>query len=135
VIKAGNKSLGGSGFAAQFANKSLKLLAVNPATGSSLNVLVAGAGGMTSDELPQLQGTFKQQVERVGATGVAFKKATVAGEPAIRASYLLKIQGNRLPTVQYLTVHDDSVYTVTLAGHFKMSAKVEKEIIGSWRFL
>lgn len=135
VISAGKKFTDASGLTAQLANKSLKVLAVNPATSSSVNVIVAGAGGMTPDQLPLLEGTFKDQVEKIGAKGVSFRKTTVAAEPALRVGYVLKAQGKNISTVQYISVHDDSIYTTTLAGPFQMSAKVEKETIGSWRYV
>lgn len=134
VFKAGNKALSEKGLAAQLDNKTLKMLAVNGSTGNAINVVVTGAGGVTADQLPQMQDVLKQQVKQLGASDIKFTMASLGGLPANRMTYQVKIAGRKLTAVQYITVSDDSVFTLTFTEPVKISAKVENQTIGSWRF-
>lgn len=134
VVKAGNKALSSKGFVSLLDNKAFKLLAVNPNTGDAVNVVVSGAGGVTPDQMPQMKQVLTQQVKQIGATDIKIKASTLGGEPANRLSYQLKLQGRSLKTIQYVAVHDDSVYTLTLSEPVTISTKVENQTVDSWRF-
>jgi hypothetical protein len=135
VAKASASVAAKAGVTQQLANKNLKLIAIRPAGTESLNVVVTAGGGLTSDQLPELEPELKKEVQTIGAKGVVIKKATLGGDPALRANYTLEAQGKHMATVQYITVHGDRVYTLTFSRLVKVLPKVEKQTLGSWRFL
>jgi glucose/arabinose dehydrogenase len=135
VLKAGAAAVADKGLSQQFLSKSLKMLAVDPDNGNAINVVVVGAGNATVDQLPQLESVIKDQATKIGAKKVTFRDdVTLGGQPALRGSYVLKLQGKNIPTIQYITIHDGDAFTLTFSQPAKASKKVESQTVGSWRF-
>jgi hypothetical protein len=136
IIGAGVSAAEGSGISAQFANKTIKMMAINPKSNASINLVVTDAGGMTADQLPAAKPLLKKEVEKIGARNIKFTEVTLGGAPALRSTYAVKLKG--LPSalaVQYITVKGDHGYTLTFSQHTRLAPKIEKQTIGSWRFL
>ena len=135
VFKAGASSAARTGITEQLLNKSLKMIAVNPNSGQSINVVVASAGGLTSDQLPAVEPVLKKEVGKLGAKKVTFTKVTLGGEPALRAVYTANLSGRSVPTVQYITVHSDQAYTLTFSKPSSGISKIEKQTASSFQFI
>lgn len=136
VYKAGSAAAGArSGVTQQLLNKSLKMIAIKSNSTDSINVVVAAASGLTADQLPQAEPALKAQLAKLGVKKIAFKEVTLGGDPALRAAYTLKLQGNSVSTVQYITVHNDQAYTLTFSQPARLAPKIETQTTGSWQFL
>jgi hypothetical protein len=135
VLKAGTSAVAKAGVSRAMVNKSLKLIAITADGTNTINVVVASAGGMTPDQLPLAKPALKEEMAKLDAEHFAVKAATIAGGPALRVTYLLPIDGRKVATTQYITVHDDKAYTLTFSqSGARLSSKIEKQTTGSWRF-
>jgi len=107
-----------------------KLFAVNPKTGSSINLIVTPAGGMTGKDLSSQQSAIKQQLEGIGAQGLAFTDITVAGDTALRAKATMVTKSAKLQMVQVYAVHSDKAYIFTFTG-LKALTQEEQLVLGT----
>lgn len=110
-----------------------KLFAVNPKTGSRINLVITPAGGMTGKDLASQSADIKKQLESVGATNMAFSDITVAGDQALRAKATMVTKSTKLQMVQVYAVHSDKAYIWTFTG-FKPMPTEEALILGTLTF-
>lgn len=135
IAEAGAKAFESKGLSQQLLNESLKMIAVSGVTGNSINVVAAGAGGTTVDQLPDLKPTLKQQAARMGGEKIVITDGILGGQPALRSAFTVNNKGKKTPTVQYYTIHDDQLFVLTFTELVKISAHTEKQTVQSWRFI
>jgi hypothetical protein len=97
-----------------------QLFALNPADkgATSVNLIAADAGGDKSLDVAAKNAT--DELARLGATGLSQQGASVAGGPAIKATFSLDVRtekGTRpVATTQFYMLRNEMSYVLTFTG-------------------
>jgi hypothetical protein len=104
---------------------------------TSVNVIREAPPGVP-DDVDELVETFTRQLGVLGETPPQpLPKREIDGEPA--RGNTVEVQGPqaRYTVVQYFTIHDDAVYTVTLGAHETALSEARadfSDLLDSWRW-
>jgi hypothetical protein len=101
------------------AAEGMKLFAVNPDTGATINVIVRPALGVRDSDVAQVAASLQAQYEKVGASVTRTATISLAGHKALRVAVRFPLEGatqQTLAEVQYFLAANDFVYILTFAG-------------------
>lgn len=94
-----------------------RLFAIDPADGSSVNLIVTGTGGRS---LADLVGDAIRQLAAVGVRDVQEETVRVGARPGRRLAFGLPVKGTtgtfNVPETQVYVVADDLLFVLTLLG-------------------
>ncbi len=98
-------------------DRGTRLFAIDPADGSSVNLIVTDAA---SRSLKELVAEAVRQLESVGASSLRQQPTSVGSREAARLEFGLPVTGSSgsltVPETQYYVVHDNRLYVLTLFG-------------------
>jgi hypothetical protein len=102
--------------------------------GTNINVLVIPSGGIS--DIETRRDDFKQQIEGMVDSDVEeVDNTTIAGETAIGQTASADQDGETLVFTQYFTLHEDSIYAVTLTapeGSTEEGQAALDSVLSSW---
>lgn len=109
-----------------------RLFAIDPADGSSVNLIVTTTQGRS---LTDLVAQAVRQLEQVGAGSLREERTNVGSRPAVRLEFSLAVRGETgtltVPETQYYVVDDGRLFILTLFGdHPSLPAVADSLRIG-----
>jgi hypothetical protein len=104
---------------------------------TTVNVIREDPPGVPGD-VDELVETYERQLEAFGETSPQpLPSREIDGEPARGNTVEVQAPEVRYTVVQYFTIHDDAVYTVTLGAHktaLSDARPLFDELLESWRW-
>jgi hypothetical protein len=99
-----------------------KLFAIDPDTegGTNVNLIVLPAPGGTDADLEEVARESREELTRLGASGITQERTSLAGGDAMKATFVLTLQDDDGPTrrsqTQYYLIRTGKAYVLTLTG-------------------